>query len=274
MDSLVSTSWLAGELGAPDLVILDASLHLPAAKRDAEAEFNQDHIPGARFFDLRQLTDTHSDVPAAHPRPEQLAQALASFGVTPDTRVVIYDDSMVKTAARAWFLMHAHGLENVAILDGGIAKWRAENRSIESGTPAPAPAAEPMALNAPTRIRYKAEMLANLDSGAEHVLDARDAARFAGEVEESGHIPNSCNLPFPKLFNADGTHKSPAELSAVLEGAGITADKPVTTTCGSGVTACVLLFALHLTGRNDTALYDGSWSEWGSDPDTPKGMSV
>ncbi len=270
MDSLVSTSWLASELGSPDLVILDASLHLPAAARDAAAEFAESHIPGARFFDLTQLTDKTSDVPAAHPRPEQLAQALAALGVTANSRIVIYDDSMVKTAARAWFLLHAHGIENAAILDGGIAKWRSEGRAVENGMPAPV-TAEPMTLTAPTRIRYKAEMLANLDSGEAQILDARDAARFAGEVADGGHIPGSCNLPFPKLFNADGTYKVPVDLSTELEAAGITAGKPVTATCGSGVTACVLLFALHLTGRSDTALYDGSWSEWGSDPATPKG---
>lgn len=270
MDSLVSSSWLASKLGSPDLVILDASLHLPAAARDAAAEFAESHIPGARFFDLTQLTDKTSDVPAAHPRPEQLTQALAACGVTESSRIVIYDDSMVKTAARTWFLLNAHGIENVAILDGGIAKWRSEGRAVESGMPAPI-ASEPMTLTTPTRIRYKAEMLANLDSGEAYVLDARDAARFAGEVEDGGHIPNSCNLPFPKLFDADGTYKAHADLSAALEAAGITAEKPVTATCGSGLTACVLLFALHLTGRSDTALYDGSWGEWGSDAATPKG---
>ncbi|MEP2737093.1 MAG: sulfurtransferase [Erythrobacter sp.] len=275
MDSLVTTEWLADQLGSDDLIVLDASVHLPAAKRNAAEEFAAGHIAGARFFDLTQLVDKTSNVPSAHPRPEQLVDLLAKCGVTADTRIVIYDDSMMRTAARAWFLLRAHGIENTAILDGGLAKWKSEERALESGTPNIAPAA-PMTLSAPERIRYKADMRANLDSEAEQVLDARDNGRFSGSVVDtvhnmpSGHIPGSCNLPFGTLFAEDGTYKSVSELEAVFIAAGITADRPVTTTCGSGVTASVLLFALNLIGREDTALYDGSWSDWGSDPDTPK----
>lgn len=275
MDSLVSTQWLADELAADDLVVLDASLHLPAADRNAAEEFEAGHIPGARFFDLAGLVDTTSAVPSAHPRPEQLAEMLAQRGISADTLIVIYDDSMLRTSARAWFLLRAHGIKSTAILDGGLAKWKAEDRALESGkqqvTPVPA-----VSVAAPSRIRYKADMLANIESAAEQVLDARDNGRFSGSVVDtvhnmpSGHIPGSCNLPFGTMFAEGGTYKSPDALEAAFDEAGIAKDLPITTTCGSGVTASVLLFALHLTGRDDTALYDGSWSEWGSDPDTPK----
>lgn len=275
MNSLVSTEWLARQLGAADLVLLDASRHLPAAGRDAQAEFAEGHIPGARFFDLARLVDDTSEVPQALPRPEQLAMELARCGASPSVRIVFYDDSAVKTAARGWFLCRAHGLTNVAILDGGLAKWKAEGRPVESGAPAMARAAS-FSLPAPLRIRFKADMLANIDSCAEQVLDARDAGRFTGTTvdtvhgQPTGHIPGSCNLPFMTLFRDDGTYRSPDELRSALADVGIDQDRPVVTTCGSGVTACVLLFALHLIGRDDTSLYDGSWLDWGSDPTTPK----
>lgn len=274
MDSLVSTEWLAAELGAAGLIVLDASRHLPGAGRDAGKEFLEGHIPGARFFDLARLVDETSDVPQALPRPEQFTAELARLGADRSSRIVFYDDSAVKTAARAWFLCRAHGLENVAILDGGLAKWKAENRALESGTAACQPK-DHFVLPQPDRIRFKRDILANISSEAAQVLDARDAGRFSGSTgdtvhgQPTGHIPGSCNLPFSTLFNTDGTYKAHEDLRKALGEAGITAEKPVITTCGSGVTACVLIFALHLTGRDDTALYDGSWLDWGSDPDTP-----
>ena len=279
MESLVSTEWLAEELGATDLVILDATRHLPNAGRDAKAEFEDAHIPGAGFFDLTALVDETSEVPQALPRPEQLTAELARCGADRKSRIVFYDDSAVKTAARAWFLCHAHGLQNVAILDGGLRKWKAEDRPLESGAPGIEPK-DHFILPQPDRIRFKRDMLANIKSEVAQVLDARDAGRFSGKTTDdvhgqpTGHIPGSCNLPFGTLFNADGTYKSPDELRKALGQAGITVDKPVITTCGSGVTACVLLFALHLTGRDDTALYDGSWLDWGSDPETPNATAA
>jgi thiosulfate/3-mercaptopyruvate sulfurtransferase len=275
MDSLVSTQWLASELGSPDLVVVDASNHLPAAGRDARAEYLEGHIPGARFLDLKTLFDETSDVPYALPLPEQLARRLADLGIGAGDRIVFYDDSAVKTAARAWLLCRVHGIENVAILDGGLAKWKAENRPLECGESEIAPR-QTSSLPAAERIRFKADMLANLDSCAEQVLDARDAGRFSGRIEDtvhnlpSGHIPGSCNLPFNTLFREDGTFRAPEELRERFEAAGIDLARPVTTTCGSGVTASVLIFALHLIGHDDWALYDGSWSDWGSDPTTPK----
>jgi thiosulfate/3-mercaptopyruvate sulfurtransferase len=275
MDSLVSTQWLADQLGNDDLVVLDASLHLPAAGRDAAEEFAAAHIPGARFFSLAGLVDDTSDVPQAFPRPEQLAIELARCGASPGSRIVFYDDSAVKTAARAWFLCRAHGLGDVAILDGGLGKWKAEGRELESGEAQPV-RAHSFSLPAPDRMRFKSDMLANIESCDAQVFDARDKGRFTGTTidtvhgQPTGHIPGSCNLPFATLFNEDGTFKPNEELREAFEDAGLDSDRPIVTTCGSGVTACVLLFALHLLGRDDTALYDGSWLDWGSDPRTPK----
>jgi len=273
--SLVSSEWLAANLGAPGLVVLDASHHLPAAARDPQADFAAAHIPGARFLGLASLFDAASPVPYAFPTPAQLAERLASLGVGPDDAIVIYDDSAIRTSARAWFVLTASGRGNVAILDGGLPKWRAEGRPLEGGAADVAPAA-PAAFTAPTRVRTKADMLANLESRSAQVLDARSADRVYGSGidpvhgGQNGRIPGAKNLPFTAVFNEDGTYKSPAELRALLTAAGIDLSQPVTASCGSGVTASVLLFALHLVGVDDAALYDGSWSEWGADPDTPK----
>jgi len=275
MDSLVSTEWLARHLGEPGLVVLDASSHLPDAKRDARAEFAAAHIPGARFLDLATLTDPDSPVPSAVPTGEQFAERMRSLGVNGDDRLVIYDDSAVKTAARAWFIARMHGARQVAILDGGLGKWRAEGRPLESGEPGVAAGDFTSAPGAGT-VRFKAEMLANLGSRSEQVVDARGRARFSGEQADfrpniaSGHIPGSCNLPYNLLFQHDGTYLRRANLERAFAAAGIDLAKPVVTTCGGGVTAAVLLFALHLLGKADVALYDGSWIEWGADPATPK----
>lgn len=273
--SLVSSEWLAAHLGASGLTVLDASYHLPAAKRDAAAEFADAHIPGARFLKLASLFDPGSPVPYAFPTPDQLAERLAGLGVGAEDAIVIYDDSAIRTAARAWFVLTASGRKHVAILDGGLAQWRAKGLPLEAGSPAVAPA-PPASFAAPNRLRSKTEMRANLASGREQVLDARSADRVYGSGVDpvhggpNGRIPGSLNLPFTQVLNADGTYKSPADLRAAFAGAGIDLARPVTTTCGSGVTASVLLFALHLAGVDDAALYDGSWSEWSSDPETPK----
>jgi thiosulfate/3-mercaptopyruvate sulfurtransferase len=275
MDSLVSTDWLAQHLGEPGLVVLDASSHLPDAKRDARAEFAAGHIPGARFLDLATLIDPASPVPAAVPSGAQFAERITALGVDDGDRMVIYDDSAVKTAARAWFIARMNGVAQVAILDGGLGKWRAEGRPLESGEAAPERGHFTPAPGSGT-VRFKSDMLVNLASRREQVVDARGRARFSGEEADfrpniaSGHIPGSCNLPFNLLYAHDGTFCSPRDLRRAFEHAGIDLAKPVVTTCGGGVTAAVLLFALHLLGKDDVALYDGSWSEWGADPATPK----
>lgn len=272
---LVSTAWLADHLGEPGLVVLDASRHLPAANRDPRTEYEAAHIPGARFLDLASLTDTGSSVPAALPDADQLAQRMSAMGIGPGDRIVLYDDSGVKSSARAWFAFDAHGVGCVAILDGGLAKWRAEGRPLESGTVETVPTTPPDL--APARgVATKADLLANLDSALEQVLDARGADRvFSTGIDpvhggENGRIPGSLNLPFGEVFAEDGSFRSPAELRLLFEGAGVDLDAPLVTTCGSGVTASVLLFAARLAGKSDVRLYDGSWMEWEADPDTPK----
>ncbi len=276
MDSLVSTEWLAGALGARDLKVLDASWHLPATGRDAAAEFAAEHIPGARFLDLAQLADRTAPLPNTLPTGAQFAERMAALGVTAGDRVVLYDDSAVKTAARAWFVLRLHGFRSVAILDGGLGKWRAEARALESGSTT-SQRVEPTGVRADaSRVRDKAEMLANLGSRHEQVIDARDTGRFTGEIADTihnlpgGHIPGARNLPFAELYCPDGTFKPEVELREAFANAGVDLSRPIVTSCGSGVTASVLLFALDRLGVKDAALYDGSWSEWGADPATPK----
>ncbi|MCU0948143.1 MAG: sulfurtransferase [Porphyrobacter sp.] len=273
--SLVTTDWLAAHLGEPDLVVLDASHHLPAAGRDPSGDYACGHIPGARLLDLASLFDAASPVPYAMPQPHQVAERLASLGVAAGARIVLYDDSAIRTSARAWFVLTACGWRDVAILDGGLGKWRAEGRALESGAPTIA-ASAPAMLAPADAVRSKADMLANLASKAEQVIDARSADRVYGtgidpvHGGQNGRIPGALNLPFTQVLNDDGTYKSPAELRSAFKAAGLDLARPVVASCGSGVTASVLLFALHLIGKHDTALYDGSWSEWGADPATPK----
>ena len=279
MESLVSTQWLADHLGEAGLVVLDASAHLPDARRDPRAEFETAHIPGARFLDLPTLIDPDSPVPAAVPTGAQFADRMQALGVNDGDRMVIYDDSAVKTSARAWFIARIHGVKEVAILDGGLGKWRGEGRQLESG-PAEASAGTFTASGGHGTVRFKSDILVNLGSRREQLVDARGRARFSGEEADfrpniaSGHIPGSCNLPYNLLFQHDGTFCRPANLKRAFELAGVDLDKPVVTTCGGGVTAAVLLFALHLLGKDDVALYDGSWSEWGADPATPKDLGA
>lgn len=275
MDSLVTTEWLANEMGASDLRIVDCTKHLPGTGRDPLAEYEAGHIPGAVFMDLADLTDTSNPVENMLPSAEKFASRMQSLGLGDGSRIVLYDDSAVKTAARAWFMLKMFGAHDVALLDGGIAKWKAEGRPLAQGK-------ETLrhrhftAWQDDSNVRTKADVLANLHSKAEQVVDARGAARWSGADPDprpgiaAGHIPGSLNVPFTELYNADGTFKDKARLKAAFESAGVDLSKPITTSCGSGVTASVLLFALSLLGKEDTALYDGSWSEWGADPDTPK----
>ena len=274
-ESLVSTEWLANRLGTPDLVVFDASKHLPAAGRDPRADFEAGHIPGARFLDLPTLSDTTSSVPAALPRPEQVAQRLADLGATPDAHFVLYDDSAIRSSARAWFTLTQCGVRKVSVLDGGLAKWRDEGRALDSHF-SHISASEPAALSEPSNVAFKHEMLANIETRLEQVLDARAADRvFGAGIDpvhggQNGRIPDSLNLPFGKVFAENGTYKSAGELRALFTSAGVDLERPLVTTCGSGMTASVLLFAAHLAGKDDVRLYDGSWQEWEADPDTPK----
>jgi thiosulfate/3-mercaptopyruvate sulfurtransferase len=275
MDSLVSTAWLAEHLGAPDIVVLDATKHLAASGRDAGGEFLAAHIPGARFLNLADFADPASPVGKTLPGPAHASKKFSALGMKPADRIVLYDDSDVKTSARAWFILRGYGIEAVAILDGGLAKWRAEGRPLERGK-AKGSKGDFAASEFAGAVRRKPDMLANIASAEEQVIDARDGDRFTGATRDTvhdlpgGHIPGSRNLFFRDLYDPDGTFKSDAELRASFEAAGVDLARPIVTTCGSGVTASVLLFALHRLGVEDAALYDGSWSEWGADPDTPK----
>lgn len=275
MEQLVTTDWLADNLGSAGIAILDASQHMTGTERDERREFLAGHIPGARFLDLAGLVDESSPVPKALPQGGQIQERLRRLGIREGQRIVLYDDSAIRSSARAWFILRMYGLEHVAILDGGLGKWRAEGRPLETGEVEAARSDISVSEAAP-RVRTKADMLANIASEREQVVDARDAERFAGTAatdphgQPGGHIPGSCNLHFARLFAPDGTYRPPAELRREFELAGIDLDRPVVASCGSGMTASVLLFALSLIGRSEAALYDGSWLEWGSDPDTPK----
>ena len=275
MDSLVSTQWLASEIGASDLRIVDATAFLPEHGRDPLREYKACHIPGAVFMDLADLVDATSPVPNTLPSPEKFASRMQALGLGDGSRIVIYDDSPIKSATRAWFMLTMFGAHNVALLDGGIAKWKAEGRKCVAGR-------ETLRQRHFTvwsdnsHVRSKADVLANLDTTAEQLVDARGAGRFTGELPEanpalaSGHIPGARNVPYSSLFAPDGTWKNPDAIRAAFEAANVDLARPLISSCGSGMTANVLIFALHLIGKDDVSLYDGSWSEWGLDPETPK----
>lgn len=278
MDMLVSTDWLAAELGSRDLVLLDASLHLPGTGRNAGAEFEGAHLPGARFLDLATLHDPQSAMPGKIPDAGRLGTRLAALGVGNGCRVVLYDDSALHSACRAWFLLRLFGFEQVAVLDGGLGKWRSEGRPLESDIPAEGACSDTAITLVADRaiLRDKAQLLVNCDTRTEQVVDARDEGRFTGTTLDTvhnlpgGHIPWARNVPFSRMFGPDGTFRNHGELRQAFTQAGIDLSRPLVTSCGSGVTAAVLVFALHLIGKTDVALYDGSWSEWGADPETPK----
>lgn len=274
MDSLVSTEWLAGELGASDLRVVDASMFLPEHHRDARAEFEAGHIPGAIFLDLDELRDLDSDLPAMLPSAEKFASRMQSLGLGDGSRIVIYDDSPIRTAARAWWMFTLFGAHDVAILDGGLVKWKAEGRDVETGK-ATNRHRHFTVFKDEANLANKDDVKAALDSGTQ-VVDARTAGRFAGEEPEPrpgvtpGHMPGAKNLPYSRLYNEDGTWKQGDALRAAFADAGVDPEKPMVTTCGGGVTAAVLAFGAQLLGNKDVKLYDGSWAEWGSDPATPK----
>lgn len=273
MDHLVSTQWLSDHIDDADLVVLDASYHLGDTGRDAEAEYRAGHIPGARFVGFKTIADGDSALDNTVPGAEAFAARMGALGVGDDSTVVIYDDSALHSAARLWFLFRLFG-KDAHVLDGGLAKWKAEGRAETNEIPVPAPATFTARRN-DALLRDKAAMLANVNSGAEQVVDARGAGRFTGEAAEiragqaAGHIPGSRNLPIGMLFEADGTMKDRGAIEGEFVGAGLDLSSPVVTSCGSGVTAAVLSLALARLGK-DSALYDGSWSEWASDPATPK----
>ena len=266
---LASAAWLAAELGAPDLVPVDASWYLPLAGRDPRTEFFGAHIPGAVFWDLDALSATGTDLPHMMPAPAMLAEQVGGLGISAEDRVVVYDGSGNNlSAARVWWMLRALGHRDVAVLDGGFAAWRAGGNRVEAGAPARRPVA--YAVSPPTAAFLdRARLEEGLAHGRFQVLDARSRGRFEGSEPEprtgvrSGHIPGSLNLPYPDLVNPDGTLRSPDELSRLFEQAGLDLDQPVVTSCGSGVSACALILALEVIGHQAHAVYDGSWAEYG-----------
>jgi thiosulfate/3-mercaptopyruvate sulfurtransferase len=272
--ALVSTGWLHAHLHSPRLRIVDATLFLPGAGRNAYAEFLLTHIPGAVFLDMDTVSDPDSALPNTMPTAFQFGQVVGSLGIGNEDLVVIYDALGIMSAPRIWWMFHAFGHEQVAVLDGGLPKWRREQRPLGSGSQELA--ARIFTANSPDDSILTMEQVANAVRMKEQIVDARSANRFAGLENEprpglrSGHIPGSRNLPYTNLLDAStGAFVSPADLAERFMTAGVSLERPVICTCGSGVSACVLALALHEIGKRDVFIYDGSWTQWGSDPAMP-----
>jgi thiosulfate/3-mercaptopyruvate sulfurtransferase len=272
--TLVSTDWLAAHLKDPDLRILDGSWYLPDAGRTPQAEYAAAHIPGARFFDIDDISDHRSDLPHMAPPVEKFMSRLRAMGVGDGHQVVVYDGAGLVSAARVWWLFKLMGQPNVAVLDGGFPKWQAEGRPVEDMPPIVRDRHMTVRVqNALVRDVTQVSQAAKL--GDHVIIDARSAARFRAEAPEprpglrGGHIPGSRNLPYTDLLNPDGTMKDVGDLRAAFQAAGVDLSKPAITTCGSGVTAAILSLAMERIGKVDHSLYDGSWAEWGAFPTLP-----
>ncbi|MDB4211936.1 3-mercaptopyruvate sulfurtransferase [Ascidiaceihabitans sp.] len=274
LKTLVSTDWLAAHMKDPDLRILDASTYLPGVDRDGRTEYDAVHIPGARFFDIDDVSDGRSDLPHMVPPIEKFMSRVRAMGVGDGHQIVVYDGSGLFSAARVWWLFRLMGQNNIAVLDGGLPKWIAEGREVED--------LAPVIRDRHMTVRFQNQMVRDVTQvssasklGTSQIVDARAAARFRGEAPEpreglrSGHIPNSRNVPFTDLLNDDKTMKTPDQTRAIFESAGVDLKKPIITTCGSGVTAAVLGLALERMGHDMWSLYDGSWTEWGMFPTVP-----
>jgi thiosulfate/3-mercaptopyruvate sulfurtransferase len=273
--ALVTTQWLGEHLHDSSLRIIDASWHMPALKRDASAEFLTAHIPRAGFFDIDDIADESSSLPHMIPSAAKFSQRVGDLGIGNDHHVIVYDVTGVGSAPRAWWMLRLFGHKNVSVLDGGLPLWLAEGRPSESGV-STAQATRYVADRNDSLVRSVDQVLRNVDEGREQVLDARSAGRFNATEPEpraslrGGHIPGSFNRPFIDLYDREAkTMKPAAELIALFDESGVVRDRPIVTSCGSGVTACNLALGLYLIGATDVAIYDGSWTEWGGREDTP-----
>ncbi|MDA9449790.1 MULTISPECIES: 3-mercaptopyruvate sulfurtransferase [Bradyrhizobium] len=270
-DPLVSTEWLAAHINDANVKVLDASFKLPGVLPLPKDDYLAAHLPGAAFFDVDAVSDHSNPLPHMYPSAEQFGRDIGNLGISNADTVVLYDAGGWVAAPRAWWMFLAFGHSNVRILNGGLKKWRAEGRAVESGEVKPKPATFKASYDS-NRVRSMQQLIANVESRAEQVIDARAGDRFEGRAPEpragirSGHIPGARNVPYNQLFDAaTGTMKPLEDLRAAFTSAGVKLDAPIVTSCGSGVSAGVLTLALYRLGITDTALYDGSWSEWGQE---------
>lgn len=274
-DPTVSPAWLAERLEAPDIRVIDATWFMPNDARDAKALYAERRIPGAIFFDIDELADTESPLPHMLPAPEKFASRMKKRGIGDGSRVVVYDNHGLFSAARVWWTFRVMGVDDVSVLNGGLPKWKREGLPLESGAPPNRTTRHFTARRNLELVRDLSDMKALLKDKSAQIIDARAPERFAGKAPEpraglrSGHIPGSHNVPFGKLLNQDGTLKSAPELQRLFEQAGVDLNKPVVTSCGSGITASVLALGLAELGHRRTSVYDGSWSEWGADQSLP-----
>jgi thiosulfate/3-mercaptopyruvate sulfurtransferase len=273
-DPMMSTAELAAHLGETDLVVIDASWFMPGSPRDPAAEYAERHIPGAVFFGIDDIADHSTNLPHMLASPSEFAKAVRRLGVEPNSLIVVYDSTGVWSAARVWWNFRAMGHDRVFVLDGGLAKWIAEERPVETGWREPKHG-EFRAQPRPELVRNKQQVLDALEAGSEQLVDARSPTRFRGEEPEpragvrAGHMPGALNAHYARVIAEDGTLRHIDELQEAFESTGVDLSAPITTSCGSGISASILALALARLGRDDVAVYDGSWTEWGAASDTP-----